>query len=346
MQVSDSTPLLSSPFSLSVYYSIFPFNTLLWLLGLQPTCICQFVECSSSDKPSPFLSFRHHLFFPPYSMLIELQIQELENISNNALLRDRCQRRVETCADKLLASFVETNAYHRAHQLTLALFAQDAAVHPSSSTSSHHHNPSLMIDFVVGLDALAVVCCVLLAESPPPPKFSSVSVERDLNRIRSGAIAARQNRGGARAGLQLDIDRLFAQQIRVFEGASLTSPTLDAVLGTVLKASFKSAQEYSRLHTFYGVDRNHHCLLVQAEMTFVKQCASAVLRDPSACDALVDQVLSGLAARQADKDGTSEELTRIGSSSNDSHDDVMTMSRIVNDRLASICTRSVLLPRS
>ena len=277
-----------------------------------------------------------------------MQIQELDHITTNAPLRDRCQRRVETCADKLLASFVETNAYHRAHQLTLALFAQDSS-HPNSPSSHHHnphHNPSLMIDFAVGLDALAVVCCVLLAEAPPPPKFSSVSVERDLNRIRSGAIAARQNRGGARAGLQLDIDRLFAQQIRVFEGASLTSPTLDAVLGTVLKASFKSAQEYSRLHTFYGADRNHHCLLVQAEMTFVKQCASAVLRESSACDALVDQVLSGLAARQADKEGSLEELPRIGSSSHDSHDDVISMSRIVNDRLASICTRSVLLPRS
>ena len=278
-------------------------------------------------------------------MHTELQIQELDHITTNVSLKDRCQRRVETCADKLLASFVETNAYHRAHQLTLALFAQDNP--HRNSPGNPRDNSSLMFDFAVGLDALAVVCCVLLAEAPPPPKFSSVSVERDLNRIRSGAIAARQNRGGARAGLQLDIDRLFAQQIRVFEGAALTSPTLDAVLGTVLKASFKSAQEYSRLHTFHGPDRNHHCLLVQAEMTFVKQCAGAVLRDSSACDALVDQVLSGLASRQADKDGiASEELTRVGSSSHDSHDDVMAMTRIVNDRLASICTRSVLLPRS
>jgi hypothetical protein len=234
---------------------------------------------------------------------VELQLQELDTVAVNTGLRDRCQRRVEGSADVLLASFIESNSSHRAHQLTRALFAQ---VGPAGGTStgtptasggsgsgsgsgngSGSGSGTPLVDFAVGLDALATTCCVLFAEPPPPPILSSASVERDLNRMRSGAAAARQS-GGARVGLQLDIERLFAQQIRVFDGTTLTSPTLDAVLGTVLKAALKSAQEHCRLCGWRG--QAEQGLRMQAEMMFVKQVACAVLKDPSPCDALADQV--------------------------------------------------------
>jgi hypothetical protein len=70
----------------------------------------------------------------------------------------------------------------------------------------------------------------------PPRKAAPAAVERDLHRAKTVAAAARHGAGGAgRAGLQLGIERLFAQQIRVFDGAALAAPTLDAVVGTVLK---------------------------------------------------------------------------------------------------------------
>ena len=63
-------------------------------------------------------------------------------------------------------------------------------------------------EYAIAMDALAVVCCILLAEAPPQIKVASLAVERDLNR----RVTARQQ--GSRAGLQLDIERLFAQAVR------------------------------------------------------------------------------------------------------------------------------------
>jgi hypothetical protein len=41
----------------------------------------------------------------------------------------------------------------------------------------------------------------------------------------------------ARAGLQFDIERLFAQQIRIYGPDALSSPSVDAVVGTAIKVT-------------------------------------------------------------------------------------------------------------
>ena len=82
----------------------------------------------------------------------------------------------------------------------------------------------------------------------------------------------------------------------------------------------------------------------------VNQVAGAVLRDPSPCDALADQVVTGAAARQlggaADATGPGAGAG-WGSASGDSQDggDGAFMARIVAERLAAVSARGVLLPR-
>ena len=83
------------------------------------------------------------------------------------------------------------------------------------------------------------------------------------------------------------------------------------------------------------------------------QVAGAVLRDPSPCDALADQVVTGAAARQVDTSaggggaGAGAGAGGWGAASGDSQDggDLAFMSRLVNERLAAVGARAVLLPR-
>jgi hypothetical protein len=238
--------------------------------------------------------------------------------------------RVDQSAFNLIASFTDRNARLRAHQLSNAMFGLHLF------KGGKEESLALMADFASGLDALAVVCCVLFAEAPPPPKQSSVSLEKDFNRR-----VSIQTANATKAGLKLDIERLFAQQIKIFDREGMTTPSLDAILGTVLRACFKCAQENSRL-VILSVESH---LRVHAEVTFVKHINSSLLRDPAGCDALADQVISSLSARLSDdyRDGSSS--SSWGSSGYDGNE-IAFMAKVAADCIAAAGARSVLLPRN
>jgi hypothetical protein len=114
----------------------------------------------------------------------ELQIQEMDLITANAPLRGRCERRVESCAHALLASFAERNAYHRAHHLTAALYPRygpclprDLCISLPSSPLCWHRSSRLMLT--------------------PPPLLSLLTTQRP-RRVRRRGV---RGLGGLRVGV-------------------------------------------------------------------------------------------------------------------------------------------------
>jgi hypothetical protein len=117
-------------------------------------------------------------------------------------------------------------------------------------------------------------------------------------------MRASMSSGGGNFSLKLDIDRMFAQRIEVFEG-SVCEPTLDGLLGKVVKATFKAIIELSRPLCLHP----RPCGLVQADVEFLRTAAHTLLspRDAASShtDSLAAQACQTLTSRCCDPDSLS-----------------------------------------
>jgi hypothetical protein len=118
-------------------------------------------------------------------------------------------------------------------------------------------------------------------------------MDRDL--MRRGGTRSSVVGGGGHMSLQLDIERLFLQRIRVFDNAS-SAATLDSLVGTILKAALKATQEAVR---FMSLNPAAYIRL-QANVTFLKQVAACLVKDATDCDNLVEQILGAVFSRYLD----------------------------------------------
>jgi hypothetical protein len=129
------------------------------------------------------------------------------------------QNRLEHSANVLLALFSENNASQLAVKITNAFY--------SKHDKKEGYSP--LEEYALSIDSLAVLCCILFGESPPTLKASGM--DRDYGK----RLQERNRANTARAGLQFDIERLFAQQIRIYGPDALSTPSVDTVVGTAIK---------------------------------------------------------------------------------------------------------------
>jgi hypothetical protein len=145
---------------------------------------------------------------------------------------------LETSIQTFLSLFVDMNAS----------FAEESLASSSMEHFSSHYNKigsqqnaisntirsitlsSSMLQYIEFIDLLASYCFVLLSETPPHLKPNLV--ERDIRRMagRQSMTAA----GGLGNTLQMDIERLFSQRVKIFSSLLATSGS-EMILGTILK---------------------------------------------------------------------------------------------------------------
>jgi hypothetical protein len=148
---------------------------------------------------------------------------------------------LETSIQTFLSLFVDMNAS----------FAEESLASSSMEHFSSHYNKigsqqnaisntirsitlsSSMLQYIEFIDLLASYCFVLLSETPPHLKPNLV--ERDIRRMagRQSMTAA----GGLGNTLQMDIERLFSQRVKIFSSLLATSGS-EMILGTILKVHF------------------------------------------------------------------------------------------------------------
>lgn len=173
-----------------------------------------------------------------------LQELDLPTLQYRHELRSACLDRLTVTCELLLQSFVESNALHCASQLTRSQYEVFIEHYgPTSSSSGGSDKAGNAAHNLVNegtlltckfLDLYALLCCVVLNEAPPPLK--SHGLDRDLMRRGGGAAAARASVVGGLGhhNLQLDIERLFTQRIKVFDRLPV-SASLDLLVGAVIK---------------------------------------------------------------------------------------------------------------
>jgi hypothetical protein len=262
----------------------------------------------------------------------EVNAQELPPIENGNVLQSKCGECLEATAKVLLIDFVHQNAHYFSEVVSNAVVSKSLPVSDGGENACKVSDEVITIG--VAIDSLVVSCCVLLAE--PPPQLKVISGERNFGRQYNSALQM-QKQAGSRAsqtgiGLQMDIERLFSEKIQIFQQDDLI-PSVDSIVGTVLKSVMKSLQEYMRMMTFpQAVYRD-----VQSDVTFLKQIGTIMLREPEECDKLSEQILMALFSRYL--------LANDISAASDSAE-VSLVSRAANTALIAAGQRSVLLPRS
>ena len=161
-----------------------------------------------------------------------------------------------------------------------------------SATDVAIHSATLQV--AQRLDSLAVIVCIALSEAPPQVKgTTNVSTLRTANRR---ATSRSSMVGSASSNLHLDIERLFTAKVRIFEvdsvrGADMSPvlPTLDAIVGTALKAVVKAMQEVIKTGAVaITTPQDHACY--EAYCVFWKGVASALLRDASEVNVILDHL--------------------------------------------------------
>jgi hypothetical protein len=235
-----------------------------------------------------------------------------------------CIGRVRNLCQNLLTTFIDHNASqafsyisesilkavssHPLPPITLGTNSSEVQVEGLDSRVISAFLSSLkvsfeVIDLIVYLDHLLTSCCVILAESPPQIKLTATDDRLTMNRrgsTRQSMMGSRGSIMGVRAevGLQLDIERLFAQKIKIFDkeaiiGALNTGTILETALFTLLKAVVKGGQEQSKLRTL-----SHSAYVsIQADIMCIRQLSSVLLKDSNDIDSLCDQWLSSLFTR-------------------------------------------------
>lgn len=226
-----------------------------------------------------------------------LRAHELPTIGSSAL-RDRCLQRMDATAHMLLITYVEVETSRIAPMVS-------ATVRQSKSRSRVEDETRLtigeeVIEIVRVIDEMAIQCCIMLSEPPPSTqaRLGISLMERDIAR----RAVHKQGQTGLGHGVQFDIERLFSTRIKVFDCKTL-QPTLDSIMGTILKASFKGCLETVRaLPPLTVIIRGQ----IEADISFLKQVSSCLLRDTGETDALVELIMLSVSARSMYPDDAPE----------------------------------------
>lgn len=168
---------------------------------------------------------------------------------------------------------------------------------------------------------------MLLSEPlPQPPKY--VSLDKDARR-QSNAPAP----GRGKQSVQLDIERVFAQEIQIFDPDAICSGTIEGLVSAVLKPVLKCVGETARLGNLdTGAYKN-----ANADVTYLKQVGSMFLKETSAdTDRLAESVSLAVFSRYIFSND-------IAKSSD--HFESMQVSRAVREALAITAKRAVFFPR-
>jgi hypothetical protein len=161
-----------------------------------------------------------------------------------------------------LASFMEQSQsrMYAAYYLQVQQASQDVSNEASEANLSVSDE---MLSLAVYLDTLAVFGALLLLEGPPALKASNLDLAR-RNNARQGIYSAVQGRNrvltNQSLSLQLDIDKLFSQRVKIYEILPHTA-NVDAIVNAQLKACIPCKR-----HSLLGAsDRTIVCILGVAE---------------------------------------------------------------------------------
>jgi len=216
----------------------------------------------------------------------------------------------------LLQSFTESNAAFVASQLSSASFSAYRSFHYSSTSSVSDSSASFssttvsdqMLWAVQFLEHFAVTCAIVLGETISPKKGSGsesigtmrrASTTASIGGTGGGYRGSVSNNWATNKNIQLDIDRLFARKVAIFDQSGflvnmrransedINGECLQTVVNVVLKAGLKSVLESVR----YWILSYETYIQLQADITLVKQVSSYILRDCSQCESLADQTL-------------------------------------------------------
>jgi hypothetical protein len=281
------------------------------------------------------------------NLLINHDLKSSSSTSSKSM-EINCVGRIQNLCQNLLLTFVEHNANHAMTYISDGV-AKAASSYPLPAISVGTSASDVHIDgvdsrlmstflsslkvslevvhFIEYLDHLLTSCCVLLSEQPPQAKVTTIDDRIPMNRratARQSMMGTRGSIMGARAevGLQLDIERLFAQKIKIFDKDAIlatlqTGSILEATIFTVLKAIIKGGHEQSRSLTLsYSA-----YITIQTDIMCIRQLAASLLKDNDA-DSLCDQWLSSLFSRYIYANelptlGDINETAAIGRASND-----------------------------
>jgi len=280
-----------------------------------------------------------------------LRTHELPSLfSTSKSIEINCIGRVRNLCQNLLTTFIDHNTSQALSYIsesilktvssnplppiTIGTTSSDVQIEGVDSRVTSTFLSSLkvsfeIIDFVVYLDHVLTSCCVILGETPPQIKLTATDDRLTMNRrgtARQSMMGSRGSIMGARAevGLQLDIERLFAQKIKIYDkeaiiGALNSGNILETALFTTLKAVIKGGHEQSKLLTL-----SHPAYIsIQADVMCIRQLSSLLLKDNNDIDSLCDQWLSSLFTRYIYANdipalsGDANETTAISRASND-----------------------------
>lgn len=225
----------------------------------------------------------------------ELKVTQLPPLAKDASFRAKCSARLETTSQELLSIFIISTTERFTSQSLLCLHDLYKSSRNSLTLDNFSISPRTVL-MAQALDALSTICCVLLSETPPQARATSTGSTGAGNAYRRASLGAGGAGGGAVSSLQLDIERLFTQKVKIFENdVTALVPTLDTIVGSAIKAILKGTQEYLKFTTI-SLAMN---LKFQAYISFLKQVCHILLRDASEAETLVDAVSNTLFSRFA-----------------------------------------------
>ena len=230
--------------------------------------------------------------------------------------------RMAVAARSILLHQVESTTHSLCGGIAESLFAAPMDGHTDATVHE------AVINVSVCIDSLITGCCVLLAEPlPQPPKY--VSLDKDTNRRQSNATAP----GRGKQSVQLDIERVFAQEIQIFDPEAICSGTVEGLVAAILKPVLKCVGETVRIGNLDTVAYKN----ANADIMYLKQVGNMFLKQAIAdTDRLAEQVSMAVFSRYVHSND-------IAKSSD--HFESMQVSRSVREALVITAKRTVFFPR-
>jgi hypothetical protein len=168
----------------------------------------------------------------------ELSSHEFPPIENMNLEKNISRRVLQNSFQTLFLLYLEFSTRNTAEFLSNA-FLEHFLQNPRGTVDNHSNNnvksvtiSSHLISYLEYLDQIAINSYLLLNEQPPHLK-SSTHLERELIR-RTANTRSSIAMGNNNLALQMDIERLFSQQVKIFTPMQPNSGT-EYLIGTILK---------------------------------------------------------------------------------------------------------------
>lgn len=229
---------------------------------------------------------------------------------------------MSVAARNILLHQVETMTHSLCAGISESLFNAPSDGHTDATV---HES---VIQVSVCIDSLVTGCCVFLTEPlPQPPKYASL--DKETNRRQSNATAP----GRGKQSVQLDIERVFAQEIQIFDPEAICSGTVEGLVAAVLKPILKCVGESLRMGNLdTGAYKN-----ANADVTYLKQVGNMFLKQAVVdTDRLAEQVSMIVFSRYIFSND-------IAKSSD--HFESMQVSRAVREALVITAKKAVFFPR-